>query len=413
MEIQQPGPAIVEGLGFVGTGKKGSDTCPPEVITKVLAEAEQIAPPMNTLGAFFGGLWMKGVAPQEKAFEKLLSEGALSGTSQLLSHFSQGVPESVVVMAETLLEGKILTRSQAQQIGEFLFAHTPGDAMRTLIATVLRVRYANPQEYAGLLDVLEAQYPESFQAPVPEGPPILQLADPFDGVERSFILTPLLMKELSAKGYRVVAHCGRNPGPKNGHNLLDLANALPDSRFLTGNSQLAEENPQGWFLRQQDVSPALDRWVEIRHQIKKRPSLATLEKYLSPFKAQVFVGSAFHHNFGEKMIEIAEELEFPAALVTFKTIEGSLGMSLARAARVYGTKKQANGSYERFTLEVHPTELGLQVQGDQKDQGTNLADNQKLVNAYLETGSSGNQYFDDRIRMTLGVFDLCLARVMG
>ncbi|MCB0385143.1 MAG: hypothetical protein KDD43_07100, partial [Bdellovibrionales bacterium] len=186
--MMEPGPAIVNGLGYVGTGKRGSDTCPAEVISSILEEAKQTPPPANTLGAFFGGLWMKGVAEEERAFEALLGQGALKNSDSLLSYFSAGVPQRVLAQTKELMKGKIMNRAEARELGEFLFADTPGDSLRTLIATILRVRYASPEEYAGLLDVIASQFPSAFCEPVPEGKPIVQLAEPFDGVERSWIL---------------------------------------------------------------------------------------------------------------------------------------------------------------------------------------------------------------------------------
>ncbi|MCB0367635.1 MAG: hypothetical protein H6624_01840 [Bdellovibrionaceae bacterium] len=409
MEMMEPGPALVNGLGYVGTGKRGSDTCPPDVITSILTEARQTPPPANTLGAFFGGLWMKGVANEELAFEALLGQGALKDSQALLSYFSQGVPKKVLQQTKELMDGKIMNRAEAREMGEFLFSDSPGDSLRTLIATILRVRYASPEEYAGLLDVIASQYPPAFCEPVPEGKPIIQLAEPFDGVERSWILTPILMRDLTELGYRVVALCGRNPGPKKGYNLLDVAESLAESRFLKSNSQLGEENSYGWFLRQSDVAPSLDRWVEIRHQMKKRPSLATLEKYVSPFKADIFIGSAFHHNFGDKMGEIGECLKIPKVIVTFKTVEGSLGPSLGRATKIFTSDLESSGEYRHEEFDFKVEDFGLTNTPDPKDFTPGLEKNCELIRNYFATGESGDAYFDQRVTAAREM----LSRVLG
>lgn len=53
------------------------------------------------------------------------------------------------------------------------------------------------------------------------------MAEPFDGMERGELLTPLLAQHLQRK-FNVVAvsQCGRSSGPKYGQNLLDIANNM-------------------------------------------------------------------------------------------------------------------------------------------------------------------------------------------
>ena len=55
----------------------------------------------------------------------------------------------------------------------------------------------------------------------------IQLAEPFDGMERGELLTPLLAQHLQRR-FNVVAvsQCGRSSGPKYGQNVLDIANNM-------------------------------------------------------------------------------------------------------------------------------------------------------------------------------------------
>lgn len=55
----------------------------------------------------------------------------------------------------------------------------------------------------------------------------MQLAEPFDGMDRGELLTPLLAQNLQQK-FNVVAvsQCGRSSGPKYGQNLLDIATSM-------------------------------------------------------------------------------------------------------------------------------------------------------------------------------------------
>ena len=52
-------------------------------------------------------------------------------------------------------------------------------------------------------------------------------------------------------------------------------------------------DPYGWVLDQKALSSALDRWVDRRRVLLKRPFLATLEKVLNPCRAKILVTSVF------------------------------------------------------------------------------------------------------------------------
>ena len=73
---------------------------------------------------------------------------------------------------------------------------------------------------------MEETFESSFQESAPKGRPIIQIAEPFDGVDHSYLNTSLLADDLAKKNYRVVSLVGRNSGPKYGNNLLDLAVVL-------------------------------------------------------------------------------------------------------------------------------------------------------------------------------------------
>lgn len=407
--VTEKWPALSEGIQHVGTGKKGNEDCPQELVNRILNEWNAAEPPLATRAAFWAGLWWKGVSETEKNLLKLLRENSIVSASDLVQSISPEASQKVKDWAAQLLGGKTLTREEAKSIGRFLFGTEPDDGARAIIATILRVRYADENEYAGLMEALEETYEIGFREPVPEGKPILQLSEPFDGVERSFLLTPLLMHHWTKKGFRVVGLCGRNAGPKWGFNLQDIVEKLPEAVFLKRNSGLGSlSSPFGWFLKQSDLSKPLDRWVDLRRQTIKRPFLATLEKYVSPFQAQTFIGSAFHHNFGEKMIDIAEAIGFSKSLVTFKSIEGSLGLSLARSTKIYGSMKMNDG-YKRFTVDCHPSEFGITVQEDQKNFNPTATENIQRIISCLATGSSGDAYFDDRVRYTCAAFDKAMS----
>lgn len=396
--------AIADGIRAVGTGRQGSKSCTPDLARAITDDLKcgKVAPIPKA--AFLGALMIKGVAPEERILAEALIPGALDSPEIMAQEVAKGAPSWMIDQCTHLLRGGTFDRATARRVGEFLFSQEPNDAARALVASVMRVRYSDPEEYAGLLDAIHSILETPFRTPVPAGAPVLQLAEPFDGVERCHLLTPLIARFFRDQGLRVVNLVGRSSGPKFGMNLRDLYGEL-GAPALGGNSQFAEASPEfGWVAHQVDLSPALDRWVDIRHQTIKRPFLATLEKYVNPFGSQVFVGSAFHHTFTEKMVEIAEAAEFPASIVMFKSVEGTLGLTLGRATQVMISRRRPNGTYARGDFEALPDHYGLERMPDQKGIEVSAQENARLIRNWIADGRTDNPWFNARATYSLAVY---------
>ncbi len=396
--------AIADGIRAVGTGKQGSKSCPPELARAITDDLKSGNIGPIPRAAFFGALMIKGVSPDEKILGNALAPGALENPAILALDLCKDAPAWMIELCAHLLRGGTFDRSTARRVGSFLFSQEPNDATRALVASVMRVRYSDPEEYAGILDAIHSVVEKPFQTPPPAGAPVLQLAEPFDGVERCHLLTPLIARFFRDQGLRVVNLVGRSAGPKFGMNLQDLYREL-QAPALSGNSQLGDASPEfGWVAHQVDLARPLDRWVEIRHQTIKRPFLATLEKYVNPFGSQVFVGSAFHHTFTEKMVEIAEAAEFPASIVMFKSVEGTLGLSLGRATQVMISRRKPDGTYARGDFEALPDHYGFERMADQKGIEVSARENARLVRNWIANGQTDNPWFNARASYSLAVY---------
>jgi len=300
-----------------------------------------------------------------------------------------------------VLSGKTLSRETAYRLGKFLFSDDPGDSARALIASYLRVRYETTDEYDGLLSAMQETLEKPFCEKVPDGEPVIQLAEPFDGVVHSYLLTPLLADYIQNLGFRVVTMVGRSSGPKMGNTVLDLIKTM-GIKPIASHRDLEQSKPDfGWYISQEDLSSAVDRWVEIRRQTVKRPFLSTLEKFLNPIKAQIVITSAFHPPYTEKMIAVAERAGFPAALVMRNGQEGSLAFPLNRSIKILCSAQQCEGEYLRQEFEISPSEiLGFEIKVDEKLSQPSLGENARLIKAYKEKGASGNEFFDYRVKIT-------------
>lgn len=393
--------ATQEGIKLVGVGRKGSRDLPADLVDRIAAELRDGLVPEAILGAFLAGLTMKGATAAERKLNDCFDRPVLDSGEALSEFIAGGAPDTIRGLCAKLLAGQELKVDEARNLGRYLFGPDPAEAVCGMVASLLRVRYETPDEYDGLLQSIGDTFEPGFSMPAPPGRPVINVAEPFDGVKRSHMITPLVMRYLQGAGYRVVGMCGRTSGPKYGFNLRDMADSL-SATYLRGNSELTDSDPPfGWFLDQADLSRPLDRWVDIRRAIIKRPFLATLERFVNPCGAAVMLASAFHPPYGEKMLTICERAGFPASIVIRNGMEGTIAFPLIRAARILCSVRQASGEYARHEIIFEPAKvLGRVYTKEEKLASPQPEENTRLITTYLENGETDRPDFDDRVNVT-------------
>jgi len=397
--------AIAQGIKAVGVGRRGSKPLQPGLIQDILSELESGSASAIAKGAFFGALIIKGLTEEELKLDAAFAPNTINNPQKLTEALAGEAPEFVKAFCIRLFQGETLNRDEAEQLGGFLFSDEPGDGARGITASILRVRYETPDEYEGLLASMDKTIEEPFRSPVPVGSPIVQIAEPFDGVDRSNLITPIAAKSIQQLGYRAVSLVGRNSGPKFGNNLLDLAESL-NGCFLAGNAGLAEQPPSlGWYLNQKDLSKEIDRWVERRRQTIKRPFLSTLERFVNPLDAHIMIASAFHPPYGEKMVAVCERARYPGIIIVRNGLEGSLAFPLMRAAKIICSARQKDGNYKREEMVVKPEDyLDHPVKADERLNNPSLEKNTELIKTYHEKGQTSYDLFNWRIKVTCAGF---------
>jgi len=399
-------PAIIRGIKTVGIGKKGSQPLTSNLAQEILADLKEGKADPVAAAAFFAALMLKGISPEELILQEAFAPGIFNDPQRLGHELTKDAPEFVKWICGQILSGHTLDRETAKHLGEFLFSDQPGDNARGLIASALRVRYETDDEYAGLLDAIHEIFPPAFQQPVPTGEPIVQIAEPFDGVTRSYLITPLIADFIQRHGFRVVSLIGRSSGPKMGNNLLDIAKAI-NGQMAQGNQDFGKMKPDfGWYIQQKDLSPAVDRWVDLRRRIIKRPFLSTLERFLNPVKARIMISSAFHPPYTEKMITVCEQAGYPGAIIMRNGQEGTLSFPLNRSVKVLCSARQSDGSYLRQEFEFSPSQiLGTEITVDEKLEQPSVKENARLILKSKGEGRSGHEFFDERVKVTTLALD--------
>jgi len=417
--------AIQEGIKLVGVGKAGSKDCPAGLVAEIVRELRQgdVAPVARTV--FFTGLFLKELNADEAPLAELLPAGALAGVGALIDELAPGMPERIRTLTLKILGADILDVAESRMVGDYLFSPESPDVCRALIATALRIRHAETDEYAGIIEAIHAVIDPFYdsvthsksRSPFKESKPLVQLAEPFDGVNHSHLLTFALAGHLTGNGWKVLSIAGENPGPKQGINVLDLARDLdvpmlrPDMDAVFDlcsdggvNSKVPMKKKWGWCLNTADLSPRFAEWTTLRRQMIKRPFLATVEKLINPLRADVLLSSIYHPTFKGRLGDIAHRAGFKASVVAFRSVEGGLGLSLARASNVTCTLSCSDGSVIEEKFVFHPAEFGFEHEKDQKLEAVSAAGDAAKTIKFLESGSSGDTSFDQRLKFTLAVY---------
>ncbi len=401
-------------IKLVGIGKNGSTPMPPELI----AECRQSllsgrAHPLQA-GAFVGALLAKGPTPEERTLETCFGPNAFSLPTFLVNKLCPDLPVNLLPLATKLVRGQHLQVSEAHQLGDYLFADPlpqhPCETFRGLAVSILRVRHETNDEYHGLYNAAMSRLSPRFGPGNVPGSrparPIVQLAEPFDGVEHSYLITPILANFLQQKGYAALSMVGRSPGPKQTLNAHDLYVHLNGEFVLSQAEFLAPPPPvYGWVLDQKALSPALNNWVDRRRILLKRPFLATLEKVLNPAQARILVTSVFHITYQMKMAELALMAGFDAVLVLKRGLEGSLAPATSRASGVLcAIRTPENHLFCQHFDADRPEFARFKTDTDPDITAPEAATNARLVRDFLAHQKTHLPDFDTRTQFALALY---------
>ncbi|MEZ0538524.1 anthranilate phosphoribosyltransferase [Fibrella arboris] len=413
--------ALGRAIKLIGIGKYGSKPMPPELITECRESLlSGTAHPLQ-VGAFIGALLTKGLTEAERTLETCFGRDAFSHPTFLVNKLCPELPVNLLPIATKLVRGQHLQISEARQLGDYLFGDFPPEqdceTFRGLAASIMRVRHETNDEYQGLYQAVMETLAPRFHDDEPIGPtrPIVQLAEPFDGAEHSYLITPILAHFFQQRGYGSLSMVGRTPGPKYTLNAHDLYMHM-NCEFVLNQAEFTKEPPHvyGWVLDQKALSPALNHWVDRRRILLKRPFLSTLEKVLNPARARILVTSVFHITYQMKMAELALMAGFDAAIVLKRGLEGSLAPSTARATGVLCAVRTPENHlfYQHFDAD-RPVFAPYKTEADLDIANPQAAENARLVKTYLAQQQTGNDDFDNRVRFALALYGRGLDWIEG
>jgi anthranilate phosphoribosyltransferase len=232
------------------------------------------------------------------------------------------------------------------------------DPVRAAIFFIaLRMKRETAEENRGVLDAIR-DYTVSVTADVDE---VVDLADPYDGYNRTLPASPFLPALLAACGVPAVSHGLDTVGPKFGitHRHVLAAAGVPVDLSTQEAAKRLSDPKLGWtYVDQAQFCPRLHDLVTLRQKMIKRPVLTTVEVLAKPIsgkKKTHFVTGYVHRPYPPVYAMLARHVGFDSALIIRGT-EGGVIPSLRQEGKYFFYHDKG----EEQPVEVNPASIGIQ-----------------------------------------------------
>ncbi|PXF44599.1 hypothetical protein BWQ96_05676 [Gracilariopsis chorda] len=425
--------ALQEGIKAVAVGKHGSKPVPAAILPDIDAElalcnenaCEEL---LWQRASFLGALFVKAELSADEMsllVRRCGNSAKVAGRKRMLDdlRISAGEVLASITDAEGELEtfamrvlcDEELDERETATLGALLFSKNGDWAVKALIAHVMRVRHESASELAGLSVAAWRSVKDAFVKRERTRHTYALMAEPYDGTRTWDMLTPLVAKHLHDKyGIRVVLGVGESSGPKYGPNLREVAREMGIAFVRDGDEleRAFEEGADMVAVDQGDASEGLHRWVRMRRAIVKRPGIASAEKFADviPGGSEVFIGSAFHESYMEKMAAAAEAIGYSGYVIVGRGVEGTIGVGVGarkKALLLCGWKGR-NGGYGREQVVYRAEEDGVQSDDKAVKGAVTAGGNASKLRAFMRVGGSGDDLFDRRARATVSAVEKAL-----
>lgn len=221
----------------------------------------------------------------------------------------------------------------------------------------LRMKRETDDENRGVLEAIR-EATHRATAPVDE---VVDIADPYDGFNRTLPASPFLPPVLAACGLAAVTHGVQSMGPKYGvthRQVLDAAGVPVDLGPEEAAARLGDPLI-GWaYTDQKAFCPKLHRLAALRTLIVKRPALTTAEVLAGPVRGRLkthLVTGYVHKPYPRIYALLARHAGFDSALIV-RGVEGGVIPSLSQTGKVFHYHDRG----EETSTEFKPAELGIE-----------------------------------------------------
>jgi anthranilate phosphoribosyltransferase len=221
----------------------------------------------------------------------------------------------------------------------------------------LRMKRETDDENKGVLEAI-LQATRRAQADVED---LVDIADPYDGYNRSLPASPFLPPLLAACGVPAISQGLESVGPKYGvtHRLvLQAAGADVDLTPEQASARLADPS-QGWaYVDQKHFCPQLHDLLDLREKIIKRQVITTVEVMAKPIAARGkthLITGYVHKPYPPIYATLARHAGYDSALLV-RGVEGGVIPSLRQTGKYYFYQDLG----EEIEVGMEPKDLGIE-----------------------------------------------------
>lgn len=189
---------------------------------------------------------------------------------------------------------------------------------------------------------------------------LMDVADPYDGYNRSLPPSPFLPALLAACGIPAVSHGVEKVGPKYGithRQVLRAAGVNVDLSPQAAAARIADPMI-GWaYVDQSRYAPRLHELTALRSLIVKRPAITTVETLVGPIRARKATHTLtgyVHKPYPRIYAMLARHAGFDSALIV-RGVEGGVIPSLRQEGKLFWYRDKG----EEQALEINPADFGI------------------------------------------------------
>jgi len=222
----------------------------------------------------------------------------------------------------------------------------------------LRMKRETDDENRGILEAVRAAS-QTVTAAVDE---VVDIAEPYDGFNRTLPASPFLPAVLAALDLPAVSHGLEAVGPKFGvthRQVLRAAGAPVDLPLEQAAKRLGDPNI-GWAYVDQSVfAPKLHALVGLRTLIVKRPAITTVENLLGPIRGRLnthLITGYVHKPYPRIYALLARHSGFDSALIV-RGVEGGVVPSLRQSGQAFFYHEHG----KEQALDIDPAALGIEA----------------------------------------------------
>ena len=200
----------------------------------------------------------------------------------------------------------------------------------------LRMKRETPEENRGVLQAIL----DTREGVVADVDDVVDIADPYDGYNRTIPASPFLAPLLAELGIPAVSHGLNAVGPKYGvthRHVLAAAGVDVDLGSADAAARLADP-AIGWaYVDQAHYAPGLHDLIDLRQRMVKRSVITTVEVLARPISGRArthFVTGYVHKPYPPVYADLARHAGFDSALI-IRGVEGGIIPSLRQAGKYF------------------------------------------------------------------------------